>query len=111
MKKFIATIMMVVILTLSLGMAHAEGLCCDIRAWRIGTDEAGKVTYYVTYATEDEVLNEFPVSQSVFETAVSVLHDRKMEEERQERIREYQADRGSWIKDVAAWCSFWNPND
>ncbi len=111
MKKIVAAILVIGIMVLGfMSWMAAQAEWVDIRAWRIGT-ENGKVVYYVTYASEDETFMEFEVSQSVFETAVSTLHERRMEEERQERIKEYQSDRGSWVKDVAAWCSFWNPND
>jgi len=108
MKKFVAAILVMVVILMSL-VAQAEAV--DIRDWRVSGEEDGKVTYYVTYAAEDGTEKEFPVSEEVFETAVYILHERRAEEAKQEQIREYQADRGSWVKDACAWVSFWNPND
>ncbi len=110
MKKFTATMMVLVILTMSLVMAHAEG-SEDIRAWSVETKEDGKVVYYITSKADSGAYVKTEVPQSVFEEAVIELHARKQEERRQQEIREYQSNRGSWVKDALAWCSFWNPND
>lgn len=108
MKKMFATIL--VVLAILVGMfAQAEGPD-DIRAWSV-EEKDGKMTYYVTRICEDGAYRKTEASHSEFEEAVIVLHDRRMEEDRQNEIRNYQADRGSWVKDVLAWCSFWNPND
>lgn len=107
MKKFVAILMMVVILM----SVTAQAEWSVIKDWRVGT-ENGKTTYYVTYESESGgACKEFQVSKDVFETAVSVLYERKLEETRKEQIAEYQQNRGSWIKDACAWVSFWNPND
>ncbi len=109
MKKMFAATMMVLVILMGM-IAQAEG-STDVRAWRVGQNEDGKITYYVTYATEFGAFREFEVSQNEFEIAVEVLRVRRLEEERQTKIKEYQSDRGSWVRDAMAWCSFWNSED
>lgn len=109
MKKLFVTMMMVLVILVGM-FAQAEG-STDVVAWRVGQNEDGKITYYVTYMTEFGAAREFEVSQNEFEIAVEVMRARRLEEERQEKIKEYQDNRGSWVRDVMAWCSFWNSED
>lgn len=71
MKKIVAVIMMVVILTASLVMAHAEE--AYVKAWRITLDGEGKYVYHVTYLTSSGTEKEFEVSEPEFNLAVEEL--------------------------------------
>ena len=80
MKKIIATIMLVVILTATLVMGHAEE--ASVKDWRITLDGAGKYVYHVTYLTSSGTSKEFEVSEQEFNLAVEEIAKVKNEEAR-----------------------------
>lgn len=107
MKKIIAMVLVLMAITAAM-TAVAEA---SVKSWRIGTDESGKPTYFVTYTTELGTEQEFQVQEAEFSSAVEKIVEKNKEDQRRKEVEAYQANRGGWIKDVGAWISFWNPDD
>lgn len=79
MKKIIATVLMMVILTLSAVVcAHAEA--ASAKSWRIALNGAGKYEYFVTYVTSAGTSQEFKVPEEEFNLAVEEIAKVKNEE-------------------------------
>lgn len=70
MKKILAVLIMVIILTMGI-IAQAEE--AYVKAWRITLDKAGRYVYHVTYLTSSGTSKEFEVSESEFNLAVEEL--------------------------------------
>lgn len=115
MKKLLATVMMVVVLTLSLGMAQAEV-----------TMTGHSVLYSVNGFTGEQTAEKFMITFETKETGKRI--NVNMDEESYESfVAEYEAERqrekyeleNRWYKkvcrwtknaatDVADWVTFWN---
>lgn len=106
MKKFVA-MMMLVILTLSLGVAQAKGLD-DVRAWSVEQKPNGKIGFFVTYATPKGAYFKAEVSRDTFEEAVIILHAREIEEQRRQKKLLEKREREEKMKDLISKVTFWN---
>ena len=106
MKKIL--IALVLILTLSLGMAHAE--LGRVVSWRIGNDENGTPVYFVSYEMETGASHEFPASYDEFYSAVEIVAARRNEEAKKEERAKKRRNR-TWLQNAWHDLSFWNKDD
>ena len=103
MKKFVAVVMMVVLVTLSLGMAQAEVRYTSVRPGMREVNEGEWENYYIAEiisASGDKVEIEL-----TYEEFVSA---------RDEFIKEAaktETDNRPWYKKTIGWLTFWNSND
>lgn len=78
MKKILTVLVILVTLTASLVMAHAE--VASAKSWRIALNGAGKYEYFVTYVTSAGTSQEFKVPETEFNLAVEEIAKVKNEE-------------------------------
>lgn len=104
MKKVIIA---VILLVMALTMISAYGEA-RVNNWRIELDQNGNQVYYVTYMTELGSVKEFQVTETEFKLAVMKSVELENAEKESEKKK---TTKRTLIADVAAWLSFWNPND
>ncbi len=105
MKKILT---LVLILTMGLGMAHAE--LGRVTGWRVDKDSDGMPVYFVSYEMETGFSHEFPASYEEFTTAVEIISQRQNEARKEEERAEKRRNR-TWISNAWHDLSFWNPDD
>lgn len=103
MKKFVAVVMMVVLVTLSLGMAQAEVRYTNVRPGMREVNEGEWENYYIAEIISDS--GDKVEIELTYEEFVSARDEFVKE------VAKVETDNRPWYKKAISRITFWNSND